>query len=431
MTSLPARSRFASESTWPFSLHAAELAMCREFLTAEDSRARVLRIFGASGTGKSFLVRELMVQSATDNKDEIGIYLDVPPGELEASVILDRLDSILSGPRKPSRDAPSFVSRKIVRAWNSAKSGRSARRLAYFYGALRELTAQIPVAGPFIKALLPEYAPAAGATGDSGASMRFLMRKSKSQKVVLAIDNTQFLPFATRETLTAALADAGAHLRLVLIERVYEQPRLDWAPDIPDAEVMDVDLENASLDEVTVLVRDAMPEAEDFEDIAATLFRRSGGNLKSVWFQLQLIASRREEQEALPTSYEDVILTLPALDQAILRFIVFTIGGLTIANLVSLLHATDLRIRPEAVTGTITDLAALGLLVVNGDSSDRVRVEHELVAQVVSEITPEEEKLELHTQAVAALSAVLGNKVTPGEEEVLYDRLLGIVTDIE
>ena len=424
-------SRFASESTWPFSLRVAEFARCRDFLAGEGATPRVLRIFGASGAGKSFLVRELMVQSASTGKDRIGVYLDVPPGELEASAVLDKLDSILMRPRKASRDTPSFVSRKVARAWVATKSGRSTRRTAYLYGAFRELTGQVPLAGPFIKALLPNSAPSTVSTGDSSAAMRFLMRRSRSQEVLLAIDNIQFLPFATREILDAALVDAGRHLRLVLVERLHERSRLEWSPDIPDAELMDIDLENASLDEVTTLAMEALPGAADFEDIASTIYRRSGGNLKSVWFQLRLIASRREQQDMLPTSYEDVILTLPARDQAVLRFIVFTVGGLTIASLVSLLHATDLRLPPDAVTGTIADLAALGLLVVNGDSADRVRVEHELVAHVVTEITPEEDKLELHTQAVAALSAVLDDGVKPGDEAVLYDRLLGIVTDVE
>jgi len=432
MTPPPAVSRFSSESTWPFSLRTAELAVCRDFLATQKSEPRILRVFGASGTGKSFLVRELMVQTAaTHRKGGVGVYIDVPPGELEASAILDKLDSLLSMPSRTSRDAPSFVSRKAARAWSSAKSGRSAKRVSYLYGACRELVAQIPLVGPFIKALLPESAPVKMAIGDDSVSLRFLMKRSKSNEVFLAIDNIQFLPFATRETLTAAFGDAGPHLRLLLVERVYDQPRVDWLPNVPHAEVMDVDLEDATLDEVTILVRDALPQEDDFKDIAATVFRRSHGNLKSVWFQLQLIASRREDQGALPTSYEDVILTLPALDQAVLRFIVFTVGGLTIASLASLLHASDFRVQPDVVTGTITDLAALGLLVVNSDNADRVRVEHELVAQVVSETTPEDEKLELRTQAVAALNAVLSSGATPSEEAVLYDRLLGIVTEVE
>jgi tetratricopeptide (TPR) repeat protein len=380
--------------------------------------------------GKSFLVRELMVQAAADEKDGIGLYVDIPASDLEAATLFDKLDALLSHRREASRDAPSFVGRKAARSWLSARRGGTAKGVSYAYRASRDLVAQIPVVGPFIKALLPESAPIRLAP-DSTAPMRFLMRRSRSRNVLLAIDNTQFLPFAVREMLSAELAETGPHLRLVLIERVHGRSRLDWAPYVAGAEVMDVDLEDASLDEVTNLVKEVLPEADDFEDLGSTIFRRSEGKLKSVWFQLRLIALRREDQEALPTSYGDVIQTLPALDQAVLRFIVFTIGGLTIANLVSLLQATDLRLRPDDVTSAITDLATLGLLVVNGENAGRVRVEHELVAQVVSEITPEEEKLELRTQAVTALSAVLDRGPTPSDDDVLYDRLLGIVSDVE
>jgi tetratricopeptide (TPR) repeat protein len=425
------RSRFASEGAWPFKLRISQLASCRGFLADRSLTPRVLRIFGSSGTGKSFLVREFMVQAAADGEDGLGLYLDVPPSDLEASDLFDKLDVLLSDRREASRDAPSFVDRKAARAWIAVKRGGSAKWVSYFYLASRELTAQIPLVGPFIKALLPQSSPIKLTAGDSTAPFRFLMRRSRSRRVLLAIDNVQFLPFAVREMLAAELAEAGPHLRLVLIERVRGRSRLEWAPYIAGAELMDVGLESVSSDEVTALVKEVLPEADDFEDIASTIFRRSDGNLKSVWFQLRLVASRREDQEALPTSYEDVILTLPPLDQAVLRFIVFTIGGLTIANLVALLHATDLHLRPDAVINAIGDLATLGLLVVNSESADRVRVEHELVAHVVSEITPEEEKLELRVQAVTALSSVLDGGVTASDEAVLYDRLLGIVNDVE
>lgn len=372
-----------------------------------------------------------MVRMAAGEKNGLGLYLDVPPADLEASALFDTLDSLLSSRRESSRDAPSFVRGEAVRSWVSAKGGRSDRRMSYFYAVFRDLIGQIPLVGPFIKALLPQSAPISLSADDSTAPMRFLMRRSKTKQVVLVIDNVQFLPFAVREMLTAELLEARSHLRLVLVERVRGGVRLDWAPCDGLAETMDLDLANASLKEVETLIREILPEVGDVDEIASTIYRRSDGNLKSVWFQLRLIASRREDQETLPASYEDVILTLAPLDQAVLRFIVFTVGGLTIANLMSLLHATDLRMQPWAVSSAITDLAALGLLVVNGDRADRVRVEHELVAHVVSDITPEEEKLELHSQAVAALSAVLDEGAAPGDEAVLHDRLLGIVTEGE
>ena len=126
-----------------------------------------------------------------------------------------------------------------------------------------------------------------------------------------------------------------------------------------------------------------------------------------------------------------MISTLTPLDQAVLRLVVFTIGGLTVATMAALLQTTSLRAGPDIVTSAVTDLASLGLLVVNGDHSDRVRVEHEIVAQVVTEITPEDEKLELRSEVVAGLSALLDAHDAPSDEAVLYDRFLGIVNHTE
>jgi tetratricopeptide (TPR) repeat protein len=430
MSSSSAHSMFASEADWPFRLHVSELGSCREFLGSAARAPRILRIFGPSGCGKSFLVRELMVKMSADEKDGVGLYIDVPPADLEAAAILDQLDVLLSQERKASRRFPSFVGRKAAKSWLSARQG-SSKGASYGYSASRDLTAQIPVAGPFIKALLPHTLPTRTFKGDNASTIRFLMKRSKSERVLLVIDNIQFLPFAVLEMLATELAEAGQHLKLVLIERVHPRRRVAWAPTIPGAELMDLDLGSVSLEEVTDLVSAVLPAADDVEDIAATVFRRSEGNLKSVWFQLRLIASRRDDQDSLVTSYEDVILSLPPLDQAVLRFIVFTVGGLKIASLISLLRATDLRTQPDVITSAISDLAALGLLVVDGgETADRVSVEHELVAQVVSEITGDEEKLEFRAQVLTALSSVLNDGV-PDDEAVLQDRLLGIVTGVE
>lgn len=421
---------FASEAAWPFALREVELAACVDFLTAQGRSPRGLRIAGPSGSGKSFLVRELMARLDQGDKDSVGLYVDVPAGELEAADLLHKISGLLRTPRRATRDLPSFVGQRVAQAWNSATNGRASKRAAYTYVASRELTGQIPVAGPFVKALLPTTVPTRTSSEADIASLRFLLKRSRKHPVVLALDNVQFLPYGMQELLEYELADAGSRLRLVLIERVHDAPRTDWMP-IDERSSMDIHLGAASKEEVAELIRLVMPDVGDVPYVAESILRRSAGNLKSIWFQLRLLAARHEHQRILASSYEDVILSLAPLDQAVLRFVVFTIGGLTIPSLVSLLHATDLGIQPEAVTSAIGDLAALGLLVVNGEQFDRVRVEHELISHVVNETTPEEEKLELRTQVVHALSKVLSDDVAPGEKAVLYDRFLGIVNGQE
>lgn len=419
-----------SQVDWPFSLNTLQLASSRDFLLAEGGPPRILRIFGTSGSGKSFLARELMVQSANHASDGIGVYLDVPPSDLEASALLVQIEDLLLDERVSSRDAPSFVGKKASRSWRSLVRG-PARGSSYAYQVSRELIAQVPLVGPFIKALLPEFVPIRENPRSDTASLRFLMKRSESRRVFLAIDNTQFIPFAVREALSRELAGAGPNLRLILIERLFERPRIDWVPKIEGAETMDVELGNASEDEVLALVTTVLPEAHDVEKIASVIFRRSGGNLKAIWFQLRLISAQKDAGESPLASYEDVIETLSELDVTVLRAVVFTLGGLTISNLVALLEAFHLGVTREIVATAIRDLADLGLLVVERHDSDRVRVEHELVAQVVSRITPEEEKLELRHQVVSALSRMLDSGSNSENESILYDRLIGIVAEVE
>jgi hypothetical protein len=198
VNSRTARSRFASEAAWPFWLHSTQLDDCAEFFARPPATSRILRIFGASGSGKSFLVRELMVRQSGRVKDALGLYVDVPPSDLEAAGLFDKLDCLLSDRREASRDAPSFVGKRAVRAWQAAQRGRSGKRASYLYLAVRDLVWQIPLVGPFIKALLPQAAPARLLGAGSPAPLRFLMRRSRTRPVVLAIDNVQSFRCSTR-----------------------------------------------------------------------------------------------------------------------------------------------------------------------------------------------------------------------------------------
>lgn len=427
----PSSSPFASESTWPFALRHDRLQEGVEFVRDESDHPRVLRISGPSGTGKSFLARELLVQASTDDKYGLGLYLDVPPGELEASALLAKIESALTEPTPVSRQDPSFVGTKVVRSWMAFANGTTTKKRSYGYGVFRELTGQIPLLGPFLKALMPRSAFDNRQRSDGVDALRFVVRRSRSRPVTLVLDNIQFLPFALRELLADELALSGNQMRLVLIERVRTAAAERWRPPMPDAEVLDIDLATVSEQEVAELVRAVLPRIEDADEISSAVHRRSEGNLKSVWFQLRLLATRRDDQDGLARTYEDVIQALPASDQAVLRSIVFTVGGLTITTLALLLEASKMGVQGDTVRDAVGDLAALGLLVVNGEKFDRVRVEHELVAHVVADITPEEDKLELRQSIVNGISALLDSGSSEVEEDVLQDRLLGVVNGAE
>ncbi len=428
---------FDSENVWPFLVRQGILDDCLRFLSAKgQDRPRLLYLDGPSGSGKSFLTRELLVRYAGVQPSCTTVYIDSPPSDLEASDIFKRIDAIITVPRCGDRSSPNFVCKAVADKWRGRKRPPAIGRAQYLYGVLRELVVVIQGVGQIIKAFLPPVLSKQEPEleeGDGTGALRYLLKLSHTQPVVVAIDNIQFLPPSTRDVLDCVLQDYGAQLRLVMVERTIGGRRLAWRPAITELNEAHIPLGLVSPEEVRTLVDAVLPREVSGDALANAIFRRSEGNLKSVWFQLKLIADRRSTQagEATTDSYENVIQSLRPADQLVLQLVVFVLGGLSISTVVELFKATHLGLTAEGVSSAISDLTALGLIIVNSERHDKVRVEHEIVSSVVTAITPEDEKLELRSHLVEALSEVLSHGRTQENKDILYDRLFGIVHEKE
>ena len=419
---------------WPFLLRQREMAEARGFLAEAISAPRLLRVTGESGSGKSFLARELVARAAERHSIGAIVHLNVPPSDLEASEFLSHLEGLLQSPAPLGDNGGAAVSAALRRRWLRQISGPGWRR-EYFYNVVRELSGQIPIAGPFIKACLPAKLPSKTvSSSDPVRALRFLLQQSDSLPIMLVIDNIQFLPGSVRDLVEAQLPLAGRLFSLVIIERLLPKREAASILDPDGFASRDVHLGTATPQEVLSLVRDQLPEEAHVQELAEAIYRRSGGNLKSVWFQVKFAAARRAAQDGSneDSSYQAVVQSLEPIDQLVLRVVVFLLGGLSICQMLGLIKAMHLHAAPEAVGSAIADLSALGLLVVNSRHHDRVRVEHEIVSQVVSELTPEDEKLELQAQLVQALTELLNSNLNAGDDaDTLYDRLIGIVTEMD
>jgi len=426
---------FRSEAAWPFALREEELLDCLAFLnTVDQSNPAVLRLFGESGSGKTFFSRELLTRFAKANPQRLILYLDTPAADLEATEFTAKLDVLLSRERIPDRDKPIQVPSKVVAKWLARKKRPLRWKTSYAYRVTRDLIGQIPVIGPFVKAILPASLSLDGMIDQpSLTAFRHVISLSKSTDVLLAIDNIQFLPDLIRDVIEDVLLLGGSRLRLVLIERLHGEARIDWKPPIENATFKDCSFGEASIPEIEKLVRAVIPTYDDPGSLAKTLHRRSDGNLKSVWFQMKFIAQRQGEAltESSSGSYEGVILSLNSVDQAVLRVVVFLLGGLSITHVTKIFEASEIGMTADSISAAITDLTILGLIIVNSDARDRVRVEHEMVSHVVANLTPEDEKLDLRVQLVIALDHLLKKGPITKNDAALYDRLIGITDEVE
>jgi tetratricopeptide (TPR) repeat protein len=429
--STPITIEFPSEANWPFLLREDLLRDALNFLEDDDvDTCCHLQLMGDSGVGKSFFVRELICKYASRLYGGAAIYIDVPQPELEAGDSLRQLASALSMVQFARRTSPIHVPTSICEAWRNRRLPRQNSRRDELYARLRELLGVVPEPGKYLKALLPANLSGAQQLGSEPLhALRFLAERSKQQPILIAIDNIQFMPTSMRDSIAEELLAVGKYFRLITVERTIEGRGKNWDLNLARFVTRPLVLSPANKEDVSTLIRKVLPDGSDMAEIVESVYRRSAGNLKSTWYQLRLIAERRTAQGVLgpSKSYQDVIDSLHPQDQLVLRFVVFLLGRITVNSLADICRAANLGIQNGDVFTAVEDLAKLGLVIINGENKDRVRPEHEFVSTLVRDLTSEEEQQELQAQLVDALSQMLQRPVADDYDEILYDRLVGIV----
>lgn len=427
------RSSFGRHEDWPFAIRHDLLVDLLAFLSPpKSSGPKLLSVVGPSGSGKSFLARELATRWSASSGNSLALYVDVPPAEYEAAAVEKTLAALLAHKRRANRHSPSLVPALVSQRWRKVQAGSHSQRASYFYRVSRDLIAQIPIVGPFISAVLPEGLPDFSHANGSRA-LRFILQESHTRPVLIVFDNIQHIPSLIRDMIEGEFDNAGPRLRVILVEQCEQGPEIEWLQSMKGVEIRSEALGPSTKEEVSRLIEAVMPEAFDRIELASAVQRRSGGNLKSAWFQLKMIAERRSSQLGTSSqdAYEQAIESLPPLDIEVLRFVVFLLGGFTVSQVAQLLQAAGQHVTADQVGSAVHDMTTLGLLIINSDRHDRVRVEHELVAQTVRALTPEEEKLELRLQLLAALSKMLETRGQQAELPALYDRLVGIADETD
>ncbi|SMF09342.1 tetratricopeptide repeat protein [Desulfovibrio gilichinskyi] len=426
---------FKSEEAWPFAIRENKVEECIDFLLSEaNPTPKLLNIYGVSGSGKSFLAKEIVKKSMEKEKCGAAIYINVPPSDLDSFAILKKIKVLLNNEHKATRDAPYYVSKQIASRWRLKQNYSSSWKKSYLYRAVRDLVGLIPLGGPFLKAIMPQILPSNGNKEYSITKpIHFLLEQANSQKIILVFDNTQFIPATIIDLLEGEFESANCSFCLILIERILCKRCVNWLPNIPKLIAKEIELGRASRKEIEFLVQQILPSEFPNEEIIEAVYRRSGGNLKCVWFQLKFIYGRRlsQVQSNSPDSYEDVIQSLTPGDQTILRLVALVLGGLSIVHLTKLLAIINIHINSETILGSISDLKELGLLIINSDSNDKVKVEHEIVAHIVDKLTPEEEKMELRQQLVTAFCQILRDDLDITRNAALYDKLIGFAHEKE
>jgi len=430
-------SRFPTENEWPCVLRNEDLAAAEEALGfgVSSSRAKILLLRGASGVGKTFFAKELIVRLAFKNPALLTLYFDTPPTEFEAVALNHQLGMLLTKRTDASRSHPNAVLAAARDEWTSFVPRKRVPRLFnYCYGTTRELIGQIPTVGRYLRAVMPQRVMAIEDEKLQWGAIPFLAQRARRHPVLLALDNVQNLPMATVKSLEEAFAGSLPFLRLILIERNNHEQFEGWFPPHLDKSCVSMNLGKVDVDSIRTMAKAVISrQSPDGDKAAAAVAVRSRGSLKAAWLLLRTMhtgdVSPQQDERSEP--YIELVESLGAEDRAVLVALHMLAARVRLADFQRIVRRLHPALDGDTVGDCVLDLAEMGLLVVDKADSSRLFFEHDLVPAALKTILTGDKLEPLRMQMVDALSVHLKEMARDDEYDLLADRLIGLASSQE
>jgi tetratricopeptide (TPR) repeat protein len=409
--------------------HEVETAL-EHLLSGDDSEdGRTLVVHGDSGTGKTFLARELMRRAYEVRPHALYLYSDVANDEyqstrtigslLKTSLVAGRMTgaSIISVPEELSLD----------------RYRRRTRRRGAGRGFIRAIAAAIGGAiglGTAVGAALDKSSPAGAAPVEDELAAYFSWA-ARRELVLLVLDNVQFLNLDVRLTIESVLQRVGKNIRLIALDRTVDDAS-QLAPPIrcfADG-LLELRVGHLTRSETEQLVAGAVGRDVGVDSLAEDIFTKTNGLAKDVEYclrQYSLELGRGARVGAID-GLLSTIDRLPLIHRQFLVIAAFLDGGVNkgiARGTVRRLAAVYDNTRLDAV---VDELVARDYLRLTGEAHDRLRPGHERIVTAIRDLADEDLHEEVRHSLIEELTAALEAPDAGENEAYLLHCLVGLQT---
>jgi Cdc6-like AAA superfamily ATPase len=301
-----------------------------EHLTEDDRHpsGRTVLVRGDSGTGKTFLSRELMRRLGQECPNSLFLYIDVADDEYQSSRTLAALlrMALVPGPMTETSvvnvPEPLSLARYRKRMRNQGMGRGAFRALAQAVGAFLGF-------GNAVGAALEFVDDEAAALEDELAA--YLAWVAKQGPVFIAIDNLQFLNLEVRLTIESVLQRVDRTVRLIAVDRTVDDiSELDPEVRCFGDRLMQLRLGTLTATETRRLVEAVLGDGDDSSRLSEDIFTKTGGLAKDIDYCLRQYVLELG-QGAQATAIDGLLVTIDRLPLIHRQFLVIATllnGGL-------------------------------------------------------------------------------------------------------
>jgi hypothetical protein len=369
-------------------------------------------IRGQSGYGKTTLLRKAIYKYINDT-DYTVLYLNLNSDILSCSSFFEILLFTVWNPVGPNtdrmlriEDKQSFQSFLTRRTWRKEAAKK-------FYQTIIKSISSIPEYGSFVSTFLKEInikKPINNTSIDMADHItKYFKFLSKTKRIIIAIDNYQFLQQNLKVLFESCLDRIEKKLTFISIYR--ENGQAIPSPVCYKGSFTDVFLPKFLKDDIKKIFEEIYVNSKlPIQDIVDDCYLKTDGNLKEV--ELYIKENHLNIKQGLISikatrSLKQVLSLMSDLQKYLLLISAMFPAGLKIEYVSKILNNVMLLRDQDLLISEIQKLVTLGYLVVNSSTHDLLKPAHERITLSLSDVADEDSFLEFYESMKNSLEQLI------------------------
>ena len=392
-----------------------------------------ISVYGNSGTGKTFLIQEAIEKYFSNNTQSTIIYINLLEDILSTTAFWDMF--LFSTWNGDINDKENML--KIHKKWSFSKylqrSIRGRKVVSSLFQSISSVVASIPIYNAQIEVGggklngTTKYSVADTEIEKSQLVIKYFKYISKKHKLILVIDNYQFMNPIIRRYFETSINQISSNVAFINIQRTDNSPYL--RPLAYQTNSIKFELSDLSKEELSDLVLKPLYTNLDILDILLEdCYVKTHGNLKEIDIYIKANDSNIRKgilKRNHTKSLYNALNSLPQIQRDLVLLATLFPAGIRLEYATALMKRY-LYLNEDILNEELKKIITLGYVMLNSSRNDLLKLSHDKIGLSIETISSTEEFLEFYYNVENGLEELVQQKQDSSDYVYLLHCYIGI-----
>lgn len=392
----------------------------------------IINVYGASGTGKTYLVQEAVEKYFCDNTKSIILYINLLEDILSTTAFWDMILFTIWNGGVNDRKNMLKIDKKMSLSKYLQRSMRRKRVISALFQSVSSIVATIPVYNAQIEISGVDVADSNHLSINneiekSKLVMKYFKYISKKHKLILIIDNYQFMNPTIKRYFETAINQISKNVTFINIQRTDNTHCIHSIA--YQTNYANIELANLSKREIleSILVP-LYPDVQILTMVSEDCFEKTYGNLKEI--DIYIKANDNDIRKGIlkknsTKSLYNTLDSLPTIQRDLVLLATLFPAGIRLEYVTALMKRY-FYLNDDVLNDELRKIITLGYVMLNSTRKDLLKLAHDKIGLSIETINSSEEFLEFYYNVENGLEELVQQKKDSSDYIYLLHCYIGI-----